>query len=343
LVALASIVYYFQSTDATAGKANFSRSADDKIIVEGKYVREKVFIPCQNVMCAGYLYMPYGLKAGEKVPGIIMANALTAVKEITLPNYGQRFAEAGYAALAMDYRFWGESGGEPRNHILPYDQLQDIRDGITWLQNQPEVDSERVGGFGVSLGGSHMLYLATFDNRLDAIVAAVPGVNGISLFQGPAGEKTFRQILQSDLEDRQKRFEEGRKFTYKNAWGKLNDTNCIFCVEEAFNFYTNAQKTIAPEFENRVTMQSLNNLLEYNPDYAVHLAAPTAVLFIHATKDVIPIEIVREIYERTSEPKKFVEIDGLHTDIYDKEPYLTSASSEAIKWFDTYVKSQKAN
>ena len=188
--------------------------------------------------------------------------------------------------------------------LQPSHEVSKILDGITWLQNQPAVDRERIGGFGVSLGGSHMLYLATFDNRLDAVVAAVPGVNGISLFQGPGGQETFRQILQGDAEDRQRRFEEGMQSTYKNAWGRPGDPNCVFCVEEAFKFYTNAQKTIAPGFENRVTMQSLNNLLEYNPDYAVHLAAPTAVLFIHATKDVIPIEIVREIYERTSEPKK---------------------------------------
>jgi hypothetical protein len=43
--------------------------------------------------------------------------------------------------------------------------------------------------------------------------------------------------------------------------------------------------------------------LEYNPDFAVNLANPTTVLFIHATKDVIPLAIVEEIYNRTSHPK----------------------------------------
>ena len=72
-----------------------------------------------------------------------MANALTAVKEITLPGYAKRFAEAGFAALAIDYRFLGGSGGEPRNQIIPYEMLQDVRNAITWLFMQPEVDPAR--------------------------------------------------------------------------------------------------------------------------------------------------------------------------------------------------------
>jgi hypothetical protein len=46
-----------------------------------------------------------------------MANALTAIKEITLPVYAERFAEAGFAALAIDDMFWGANGGEPRTKL----------------------------------------------------------------------------------------------------------------------------------------------------------------------------------------------------------------------------------
>jgi hypothetical protein len=77
--------------------------------------------------------------------------------------------------------------------------------------------------------------------------------------------------------------------------------------------------------------------LEYNPDFAVNLANPTAVLFIHITKDVIPLAMVEEIYNRTSHPKKLVVTDSLHTELYGTEPYITQAANEAIKWFNTYL------
>ena len=115
-------------------------------LLDGKVLRREVSIPSQGSQVSGWLYLP--AKASEKLPAIILANALTAVKEITLPGYAERFAEAGFAALAIDYRFWGASGGEPRNQIIPYEMLQDVRNSITWLSMQPEVDSARIGGSG---------------------------------------------------------------------------------------------------------------------------------------------------------------------------------------------------
>lgn len=182
-----------------------------------------------------------------------------------------------------------------------------------------------------------MLYLATFDNRLEAVVVIATAINGVNMWQGMFGEEAFNQIINQDAEDRANRFENNITQNYKNAWGMPGDSNCVFCVEEAYRFYTNAQNTYAPEFENRATVQSIQNILEYNPDYAVNLASPTAVLFIHAAKDVVPLAMVEEIYNRTSYPKKLVVADSLHTELYGTEPYITQAASEAIKWFDTYL------
>jgi fermentation-respiration switch protein FrsA (DUF1100 family) len=313
-------------------------SNDNSIIIEeGKYTRKGITFPCSDVQCSGWLYLPSDLQPGEKLPGIVTANPITSIKQIALPNYAERLAQAGFAILVFDYRGWGSSEGEPRNHIAPYEQVQDVKDAITWLQNQAEIDPESMGGLGVSMGGAHMLYLATFDNRLDAVVAVATAINGVNMWQGMFGEEAFNQIINQDAEDRANRFENNITQTYKNAWGMPGDSNCVFCVEEAYRYYTNAQKTYAPEFENRATVQSIQNILEYNPDFAVNLASPTAVLFIHATKDVVPLAMVEEIYNRTSNPKKLVVTDSLHTELYGTEPYITQAAGEAIKWFDTYL------
>lgn len=237
----------------------------------------------------------------------------------------------------------GAQAKENLKHIAPYDQVQDVKDAITWLQNQPEIDQERIGGLGVSMGGAHMLYLATFDNRLDAVVVIATAINGVNMWQGMFGEEAINQILDQDAEDRANRFENNMTQTYKNAWGMPGDSDCVFCVEEAYRYCTNAQKTFAPEFENRATVQSIQNILEYNPDFAVNIASPTAVLFIHATRDVVPLAMVEEIYNRTSQPKKLVVTDSLHTDLYGTEPYFTQAVVESIKWFRTYLFTTNTN
>jgi alpha-beta hydrolase superfamily lysophospholipase len=51
--------------------------------------------------------------------------------------------ERGYAALAIDHRYYGESGGEPRQYEHYPTKIADLRAAIAVLSNQPEVD-ERV-------------------------------------------------------------------------------------------------------------------------------------------------------------------------------------------------------
>ena len=150
------------------------------------------------------------------------------------------------------------------------------------------------------------------------------------------GSKAFQGYLAQLGQDRVQRFKTGSLATHKTAWAKYGD-DVLFPVEEALDFYLNAQKTIAPNFENLATVQSMENLFQYNPDFAIHLASPTAILIVHAEKDVLPVELVRKAYERAKEPKKLVVYDCKHTDLYDKEPWVTKSANEAIEWFRKYL------
>src|SRR3954470_11939644 len=142
-------------------------------------MRREIAFPSEGVQCRGWLYVPDTLEAGKKAPAIVMANAISAVKEITLPGYAERFAAAGFIVLVFDYRHYGASDGTPRNHLVPHEQQQDIRNGISWLRAQPEVDADNIGGWGISLGGVHMLYLGAFDRRLKAVVSVATGLNSL--------------------------------------------------------------------------------------------------------------------------------------------------------------------
>ena len=55
-----------------------------------------------------------------------MAHGFAAVKEVDLPTFAERFAAAGLVTLVFDYRYFGESEGEPRNQLFPQAQLDDL-------------------------------------------------------------------------------------------------------------------------------------------------------------------------------------------------------------------------
>jgi predicted ester cyclase/fermentation-respiration switch protein FrsA (DUF1100 family) len=262
-----------------------------------------------------------------------MANAISAVKEITLPGYAERFCAAGFVVLAFDYRHFGASDGEPRNHLVPLVQQQDIRNAITWLRAQPEVDSDNVGGWGVSLGGVHMLYLGAYDRRLKAVVSVATGLNTLEVMMGRTGLQGFLGYLNAD---RDQRFRNNSPATYIPAVSMPGEGGAM-AFPEAYDFYTDAMKTYAPTYDNRITLESLEYLIADHSAEAVPLIAPTALLMIHGEKEVIPPDMVRGVFERAGEPKKLMVLDCLHTDLYTREPWVSQSADEAIEWFNHYL------
>ena len=135
---------------------------------------EEVTFRSEGVDCAGTLYVP--ADATGPLPGLVMGNGFANVRQMYLPAYATAFAAAGLAVLSIDYRYLGESGGRPRQQVLPEAQCDDLRNALTWLSERPEVDAERIGLWGTSFGGGHALRVAALDRRVAAVVAQVPGV-----------------------------------------------------------------------------------------------------------------------------------------------------------------------
>ncbi len=296
-------------------------------------MRRDIAFPSEGVQCRGWLYLPDDLPSGQTAPAIVMANAISAVKEITLPGYAERFCAAGFVVLVFDYRNYGASDGTPRNQIDPHLQQQDVRNAITWLRARPEVDANNVGGWGISLGGVHMLYAGAYDRRLKAVVSVATGLNALEGMMGTTGLQGFLGYVNADHD---RRFRSGEIATYIPAVSMPGEPG-LMAFPEAYDFYTEAMKTYAPGYENRVTLKSVEYLAADHSANSVHLIAPTALLMIHGEKDLIPPDMVRALFERAKEPKKLMILDCQHTDLYTREPWVTQSADAAIAWFNRYL------
>jgi uncharacterized protein len=111
---------------------------------------------------------------GQPTPGIVMAHGLSAVKEMFLDDYAAAFAEAGFTTLVYDHFGFGASDGEPRQSPAPRLQHQGYRDAISWLAAVPGVDAARIGIWGSSFSGGHVVTLCAEDLPIAAGVAQVP-------------------------------------------------------------------------------------------------------------------------------------------------------------------------
>src|ERR687886_2124015 len=139
-------------------------------------MRQDVEFDAEGVTLRGWLYRPDA--ATGPVPTIVMAHGFSAVKEMHLDSFAEVFAAAGLGALVFDNRNFGASDGEPRQEIDPWAQVRDYRHAITYAQTRPEVDAARIGIWGSSYSGGHVLVVAALDRRVKAVVSQVPLVSG---------------------------------------------------------------------------------------------------------------------------------------------------------------------
>ena len=78
-------------------------------------------------------------------------------------------ARHGYGVLLFDRRGEGESDGDP--NLLGWQGERDIHAAVAFLQHRPDVDSQRIGGIGLSVGGEMMIEAAAESTALKAIVS----------------------------------------------------------------------------------------------------------------------------------------------------------------------------
>jgi len=301
-----------------------------------EFERRDVTFKSHGLKCAGWYYVPKGLKSDEKRPAIIMAHGYSGVKEMYLDKFAEKFVDAGFVVLVFDYRYFGDSEGEPRGQLFYFDQLQDYRNGITWVSLQKEVDPQRIGIWGSSLSGGHVLHLAAFDRRVKVVVAQLPGTD---IWE------TFYQARKPEVLAKrsawlaQNRIDEYTKNTV-NYFPVVAPEGqpCVLPQKESYDWITETAKLRAPNWKNQVTVESLEINAEYAPTKYIHLISPTPLLMIVASDDiVVPTKFQKEAFDRAREPKKLVEVKGGHFDAY-QGPGFVEFSTQAVEWFKKNLK-----
>jgi fermentation-respiration switch protein FrsA (DUF1100 family) len=140
--------------------------------------------------CAGVLIEPEG--AGGSAPCVVLGHGFGALKEAGLIRSGERFAAAGYVALAFDYRHFGESGGEPRQLLDVGRQHADWRAAVSFARSLAGVDPDRIALWGSSFSGGHVIEIAAGDPLIAAVVSQVPHISGPATLRAAGAADAFR-------------------------------------------------------------------------------------------------------------------------------------------------------
>jgi fermentation-respiration switch protein FrsA (DUF1100 family) len=277
----------------------------------------------EGTQVAAILGVPDDLGPGERRGAIVFAHGFSMVKEIWLLENARRLRREGYVTLNLDYRGFGESGGEPRQRLIPQMQVTDVRNAMTYLETLPEVRADRIALYGTSFGAGIVSYAAGVDDRARATVAtAGPGDLERVYRQGPGFEAFMEKVKKA-------------RATFV-ATGDVThvSTQRLMSRDPGTVAELEAAKREAPSWRGEVTFESLIDVVAFKPESVVERIAPRAICWIHPEKDaLVPLYEAQSLFAKARDPRRLVVLEGMeHAAIYVGEG-RDRVIEETIKFF----------
>lgn len=134
-------------------------------------------IPSGDATLAAWLYRP--TDTSQDVPCVVLGHGFSLTRHDGLATFAEAFAEAGVAALVLDWGHLGDSGGEPRQRIRVSAQRADRAAAVAWARQQDGIDPARIVLWGYSMSGGHAVQSAVADDRVAALILLCPFLDGL--------------------------------------------------------------------------------------------------------------------------------------------------------------------
>jgi fermentation-respiration switch protein FrsA (DUF1100 family) len=269
----------------------------------------------------GDLFLPAD---GEPAGVLVAVGPLTSVKEQAGGTYAQAMAERGHAALAFDYRYFGESGGQPRQFESPEANIEDIKSAATALLADDRLKDLPLGGLGICFGAGPMVRAVAEDPRFRA-------------FAGVAGVYTDNAKTIARMGDAyQASIDRGR--AAERRWRETGEAETIPAVapdggdvamplREAYEFYGTPRGQV-PNYVNGYAVQSLAHSLPFEVRGAAD-ALDVPVLVVHSETALVP-DLAHAFYSAVQSPKRELWLDSQgQIDFYD-DPKLINPAADAV-------------
>jgi uncharacterized protein len=288
-----------------------------------------------GVTLRGWHYAPDGVDG--PAPLVVMSHGYSAVKEMYLDDFAEHFAAGGLGVLVYDNRNLGASDGTPRGEIDPWQQIRDYRTAITWAAGQPWTDPERIGIWGSSYSGAHVLVVAALDRRVRCVVSQVPLVSGLANARRLIRADVFAVLRQMFDADRAARYAGKEPEMIQVVWDKEPTEACALPTEDSHDFFLGPILERATAWRNEVTLRSVEMFIEYEPGAYIADIAPTPLMMVVAAKDHLTVvDLALEYFERARQPKELLVLPGGHFEAYVRPAFDENAPAQ-LSWFQQHL------
>ena len=266
-------------------------------------------------------------------PALVFDGPLTSVKEQATGHYARALADRGFVTLALDHRYFGESGGQPRQYEHPGHKVEDTRAALTFLALRDEVDSERLGAVGVCAGAGYMARAVAEDTRIGAFGTVAGFFHDVSKQLEWMGQEGYDKAIAAAREARE-RFEQTGEAEHIPAVAQ--DGERAMPMNEAYQYYGTDRGAVA-NYTNAFARMSREHTLPWDSQSAAEqIRVP--MLLIHSEKALMPALARKFFGALASEQKRelWVESEG-QIDFYDQPARIEPAADALAEHFRTHL------
>lgn len=275
-----------------------------------------------GITIAADLYLPKN-PSNEPLAALAVSGPFGAVKEQSSGLYAQAMAERGYAALAFDPSYTGESGGAPRNVASPDINTEDFSAAVDFLGLQSLVDRNRIGVIGICGYAGMALNAAAVDKRIKAVATTsmydMSRVMAKGYFDKLTPEertRTLEQLSQQRWADAEK----GTPAPSTNTLPEKLQGNEPQFVVDYFNYYKTPRGFHANSINSNGAWTATSPVSFMNMPLLTYIKeiSPRPVLLIAGEK-AHSRYFSEDAYKAAAEPKELLIIPNTsHVDLYDR-------------------------
>lgn len=306
-----------------------------------KVTRQKVtFKNRYGIILSGDLYLPKNAGT-EKLAALAISGPFGAVKQQSSGLYANQMAERGFAVVAFDPSYTGESSGEPRNVASPEINTEDFSAAVDFLGLQKNVDRNKIGIIGICGFGGFALNATAIDKRVKAVAATSLYDMTRVMSKGYNDVVTPEQrseTLESLGQQRWKDAENGKPADGpRNLPENLKGDEPQF-IKEYFDYYRTARGFQVNSVNSNGSWLITNPISFMNMPILTYVKeiSPRPMLLI-AGENAHSRYFSEDIFKVAAEPKELIIIPNtVHVDLYDKIDVIPFAKLDAF--FKTHLK-----
>lgn len=279
------------------------------MLTENKANRLDIEFNSNGDACAAWLYLP---ATENPAPVLIMAHGLGGVRSMRLDAFAERFCAAGYACLVFDYRYFGDSGGQPRQLLNINKQLQDWTAAVAFARRDSLIDGDNIIVWGTSFSGGHALRIAATLPGVAGVIAQCPFTDGLSSTLALNPVSSFKVSMFAIADVLTSPF---KKQPVKVPLVASGSQMGLMTASDAMSGYHALKTAVSTALQDHVSARFAFDIIRYYPGRnAKNISCPA--LIVVALKDSVAPAGKTLKHVKKINHGDIVELDAGHFDIY---------------------------